>query len=174
MLSLHLAESSSELAVFYKNSTLASSSPSELGSEMVDTLLSYELNYNHMATFWQIYVLKDDETPLAVCGLYSMRTDIKDLWFGWLGVLPEHRCNGYGRLIAQSMIARAFSVGAENVLVYCDKSRTSFYQQLGFKLVTDEHAINRYMIDANGSEEFSSDTWNGDILEYDHLKVFAV
>ena len=63
------------------------------------------------------------------------RLIIKDGEFliGRIAVLPSARGNRYGDLIVRMLLARAFDIGAEEVVVHSQPQVESFYKTIGFE-----------------------------------------
>ena len=76
--------------------------------------------------YWNVSLVwdKKDDTLVGGCGLYSLaearEPQLDELWLGWLGVISEHRCKGYGSAILAQLEASAKSVGCKKLLAYID------------------------------------------------------
>ncbi len=90
---------------------------------------------------WEVYLFSTKENPdevIGICGLYSLVPhDTKELWLGWLGVVPTHRNQGYGKEVMSHLYVEAKKVGCEQLMSYVDKEGKplSFYGREGFEVI---------------------------------------
>src|SRR5579859_7715253 len=72
--------------------------------------------------FWQVWLIRDlHGNTIGLSGLYSLDDSTKNLWLGWLGVLPEYRNKGIGERILASLEDFAIMSGCKNIWTYVDK-----------------------------------------------------
>lgn len=85
--------------------------------------------------FWEVWLVKNDNKTIGICGLYSLEAGTKNLWLGWLGILSKYRNNGIGKELMQFLYAEANKVGCKHMYSYVDyKGKPlSFYHREGFK-----------------------------------------
>lgn len=60
-------------------------------------------------------------------------TDESGCKIGKIAVLPEHRADGYGRLLVEELLKFAAEKGACDVVVGAQKQAVGFYKKLGFE-----------------------------------------
>lgn len=88
---------------------------------------------------WEVWLVKIGDKPIGVCGLYALSgsTDTKELWLGWLGIIPELRNLKLGNQIMEHLYSFAKSVDCERILSYVDKEGKplNFYYKQGFKVI---------------------------------------
>jgi len=58
---------------------------------------------------------------------------------GRITVVKEHRGKGYGRLVTQELINKAFAIGATEIAIHAQSYLVDFYAGLGFKICSDEY-----------------------------------
>jgi len=85
--------------------------------------------------FWEVWLIKNDKKEtIGVCGLYSLDFDTKELWLGWLGILPQHRNKGEGKEVMKFLCSIAKEAGCKKINSYVNKEGKplSFYYREGF------------------------------------------
>lgn len=87
--------------------------------------------------FWQIWLIKDDDEVVGICGLYSMRPDTEELWLGWFGVIPSRRKEGIGIKALDFLSNKAKGLNCKKILSYVNKDGVPlpFYEKYGFKVI---------------------------------------
>jgi GNAT superfamily N-acetyltransferase len=91
--------------------------------------------------YWEVYLYSTKEKPddiIGICGLYSLEPhDTKELWLGWLGIIPTMRNKGYGKEVMQYLYDIAKSVGCKEIMSYVDKDGKplTFYKREGFEVL---------------------------------------
>ena len=88
---------------------------------------------------WEVWLIKLGNKQVGVCGLYTLNgaTDTKELWLGWLGIVPELRNLKLGTQVMEHLYAFAKSVGCERIYSYVDKDGRplNFYKREGFEII---------------------------------------
>lgn len=88
---------------------------------------------------WEVWLIKLGNKPIGVCGLYTLHgaTDTKELWLGWLGIIPELRNMKLGTQVMEHLYTFARSVGCERIYSYVDKGGKplNFYKREGFEII---------------------------------------
>ncbi len=88
---------------------------------------------------WEVWLVKSGRKPIGICGLYTLQgaVDTKELWLGWLGIIPELRNAGLGKIVMQHLYKSAKSYGCEKLFSYVDKAGTAlpFYEREGFEVI---------------------------------------
>ena len=46
-------------------------------------------NTVHIDKHWEVYLVKQLDKAIGVCGLYSLDATNENLWLGWFGIIPE-------------------------------------------------------------------------------------
>lgn len=110
--------------------------------------------------FWEVWYIVIDDTAVGICGLYTLPPhNTKELWLGWLGLIPEYRNKGLGKDILEFLDIEAKKVNCEVLRSYVDKEgkALSFYNKNGFKVVGNVqeflHANNLTHIDGENFED---------------------
>ena len=88
--------------------------------------------------FWEVWIAKENDKTLAICGLYSITPfDVSTLWLGWFGVLPELRNSNIGSEILNQLKEKAKEVGATKLMSYVDEDGKplNFYKRHGFNVI---------------------------------------
>lgn len=87
--------------------------------------------------FWRVHLITSDDNVVGLCGLYSLRDNVDDLWLAWFGIIPEFRNNGIGAEALRLMKQEAYDVGCKRLMSYVDKEGKPlpFYYRNGFKLI---------------------------------------
>lgn len=87
--------------------------------------------------FWEVWIVKKDKETIGICGLYSLDFDTKELWLGWLGILPQHRNNGIGKEVLEFLYSEAKKVKCKRINSYVDQEGKplSFYYRNDFKRI---------------------------------------
>lgn len=88
--------------------------------------------------YWQVWLLYHGDTPIGICGLYSLNDSTEELWLGWLGIIPEYRNKGvWGLMILNQLKFKARKVGCKRLFSYVEKGGRplNFYYKHGFKKV---------------------------------------
>lgn len=108
--------------------------------------------------FWEIWLVMIDDKPIGVCGLYTLTgaKDTKELWLGWLGIIPEFRNLKLGGQIMEHLYIEAKKVGCERIYSYVDKEGKplSFYKREGFEILgtVDEYCANNSIDNIDGED----------------------
>lgn len=82
------------------------------------------------------FVLMDGETPIGM-GVFSKKNDVgveKSPWLFGLWVEPEHRGNGYGRLLTIARVEHARNLGHTKVYLDTDNAQ-KYHERFGWKHV---------------------------------------
>jgi len=84
--------------------------------------------------FWEVWLIRQDNNTIGICGLYSLDDKIDTLWLGWFGIIPEFRNGGLGVECINFLKDTARSVGASKIMSYVgsDGKPLSFYYRNGF------------------------------------------
>jgi len=85
--------------------------------------------------YWQVYLIKQKNKVIGICGLYSQSSSTKELWLGWFGIIPSHRNKNIGQLALEWMMDNAKSIGCKKLMSYVDEDGKPlpFYYRNGFK-----------------------------------------
>ena len=67
------------------------------------------------------WLVKKNGKYVGICGLYAYKSDPKDAWLGWFGVLESERKKGYGTQILSHIMQLAKELGYENFRLYTDE-----------------------------------------------------
>lgn len=113
---------------------------------------------------WQVYLIKNDEETVGICGLYSLdQKTIEELWLGWFGILPDMRNKGLGSEVLKQLEIEAIKMGANYIYSYVDQEGKplDFYYKNGFERIG---TVNQYIESTN----FKFDKENFESLE-DHV-----
>lgn len=90
--------------------------------------------------YWQIWLLKHDGKIIGICGLYTIHPhDTKNLWLGWLGILPEYRNKNITKqYIMPHLYDTARSINCKFIMSYVDSEGRplNFYYREGFKVIS--------------------------------------
>ena len=88
---------------------------------------------------WELWLVKLGNKTIGICGLYTLKdaVDTKELWLGWLGIIPELRNMNFGSQIMNHLYINAKNVGCERLLSYVDKDGKplNFYKKEGFEII---------------------------------------
>lgn len=88
---------------------------------------------------WEVWLVKLGDSSIGICGLYTLSgaVNTKELWLGWLGLIPEYRNLKLGSQIMEHLYLFAKNVGCEKIFSYVDKEGKplNFYKKEGFSLV---------------------------------------
>lgn len=88
---------------------------------------------------WEVWLVKIGNKPIGVCGLYTLKgaTDTKELWLGWLGIIPELRNLGLGKQIMKHLYDSGKNFGCTKIFSYVDKDGLPlpFYKREGFEVI---------------------------------------
>jgi GNAT superfamily N-acetyltransferase len=134
----------------------------DLGSLMRETFSEW-CNGVRDGRFWEAWLMvedgMEDKDAIGLCGLYSLSGDNKDrkeLWLGWLGVVPSTRGIGVGTNVLDKLKYMAVINGCTDLLVYVDrwKGPVGWYNRNGFKVVSTvgEYLKNNIMVDESEFE----------------------
>lgn len=87
--------------------------------------------------FWQVWLITSNNTPIGICGLYSLNNSTEELWLGWLGIVPEYRNKGLGVNVMNFLYSQARGLNCKRILSYVDKKGKplSFYKREGFQII---------------------------------------
>lgn len=85
--------------------------------------------------YWQVYLIKDNDVVVGICGLYGLNgVSVDELWLGWFGIVPDARNQGIGQIALDWMKQQAYSIGCKTLRTYVDVAGgpESFYLRNGF------------------------------------------
>ncbi len=91
------------------------------------------------ARYWQVWVIKDRDRIIGVCGLYSLNKKTDELWLGWFGIIPEFRNMSIGSVVLGLMIEHARKVGCKTLYSYVGEKNHKayrFYKRENFRRVS--------------------------------------
>lgn len=111
----------------------------DFGTAFVYTLLQWcdLANDDEEENFWELWLVKNDNDVIGICGLYSLGTNIDILWLGWLGLIPTERNKGLGKLIMNHLYDESKKVGCKEIYSYVDEAGQplNFYKREGFEIL---------------------------------------
>ncbi|MCL2574519.1 MAG: GNAT family N-acetyltransferase [Defluviitaleaceae bacterium] len=58
---------------------------------------------------------------------------------GRVAVLKEHRGKGYGRVVMNDLINRAYRLGAKEIEIHAQSYLVNFYSSFGFEICSEEY-----------------------------------
>ncbi len=102
-----------------------------------------DASYNYMEAIEKIpyrkelecWIVYNKETPIGVCGIYSLLEYPEDAWVSWFGILKEYRGHKYGFKILKMFEDEAIKRGYKNMHLYTDKisnkTAIKLYQNFG-------------------------------------------
>jgi ribosomal protein S18 acetylase RimI-like enzyme len=111
--------------------------------------------------YWNVWVIKDSDETVGICGLYSINETNEELWLGWLGMLESCRSRGIGEVTMRHLEAMAKEVGCQRIYSYVEKNNEKgmkFYYRNGFTRLSDAaeywraNNIPQHIIDIDFSE----------------------
>ena len=85
--------------------------------------------------FWELYLIEFNGVVVGICGLYTISPhNKKEMWLGWLGLIPELRNQQLGNQILDFLYGIANLNGCEIIRTYVDKDLApiNFYLRAGF------------------------------------------
>lgn len=87
--------------------------------------------------YWNIWLVEKDNEIIGICGLYSHDRSTKNLWLGWLGIIPKYRNLKLGSSIMKHLYKECKKVKCENLYSYVDKDGRplNFYFKENFKII---------------------------------------
>ena len=80
-------------------------------------------------------MLFDDNKAVATARAVKTEDGFK---IGRIAVLKDYRGKGYGDLIVRAVIEKAFSYGADYVLVDSQNHAVPFYEKIGFSVIGEQ------------------------------------
>lgn len=88
----------------------------------------------HEYTFLKRKVIKLNNKPIAICGVYQLKTHPRHV-FGvcWFGIKKKYQKNGLGTKLLKWVIAESKKHKKKYLIVWLTKNAFSFYRQFGFK-----------------------------------------
>ncbi len=104
----------------------------EQGVEPALEFDSYDENFD------TVYCLLTDDIPCATGRLIKTEGGYK---IGRIATLKEKRKKGCGAAVVNALCEKAFSCGAECVILEAQLHAIPFYEKLGFKVASDEVII---------------------------------
>ncbi len=120
----------------------------DFGAAFCQTILEWcKLMDDAYDNFWEVWLVKDKNKTIGICGLYSLNGENTDeLWLGWLGLVPEYRNKNIGKTIMQHLYKQANDVGCKKIFSYVDKEGKplSFYKREGFEIIG---TVGQYLYD---------------------------
>ena len=110
---------------------------SDFGSHLCHTILCWcglMKSSKSFYQFWQVWIVKQDDKTIGICGLYSLDDKVDTLWLGWFGILPELRNQRLGENVINYLKDTSIEVGASKLMSYVDQDGKPlpFYQRNGF------------------------------------------
>ena len=109
---------------------------SDFGSPFIETIEYWCENRenNYTGKFWQLWIIYQDDILVGVCGLYSLKETIDELWLGWFGILPEYRNMNIGSEVLTEIKRKSIGFGSKRIYSYVDKEGRPlpFYYRNGF------------------------------------------
>jgi len=114
--------------------------------------------------FWEVWLIKEDNNVIGICGLYSLNPDNTDeLWLGWLGLIPNKRNSGLGKKIMSHLYKESYFVGCKSIYSYVDEEGKplTFYKREGFEVLgtVREFLKNNNLSYIDGDDFESPDDW---------------
>lgn len=86
--------------------------------------------------FWQVYIVKLDEEPIGVMGLYQcIDSPSSVVWVGWFGLRPNFRREGWGSIMMEQLKSYAQEFGFQELWVFTNYDNLpaiSFYEKSAF------------------------------------------
>lgn len=89
-------------------------------------------SYDHIADFALLF---DNDKAVATARAVKTEDGFK---IGRIAVLKDYRGKGYGDLIVRAVIEKAFSYGADYVLVDSQNHAVPFYEKIGFSVIGEQ------------------------------------
>ena len=88
-------------------------------------------------SFWEVWIVKQNNKTIAICGLYSLDNNIDTLWLGWFGIIPEFRHQKLGNEVIEYLKETAKNIGAIRIMSYVDSNGKplTFYKRNGFTVI---------------------------------------
>jgi GNAT superfamily N-acetyltransferase len=122
-----------------KFKTLISGLYKDFGEPFSDTIELWLSEGPDDYEFWEVYLIYLNGKIIGLCGLYSQyeKSDKKELWLGWFGILKKHRSSGIGAKVLKLLEARAREFGCSVLISYVNREGKplNFYYSNGFKRV---------------------------------------
>lgn len=115
----------------------------DFGSDFALTLLSWcELldepaGKENPGFLWKMWAVQMNDSTIGVCGLYAIEDRTDELWLGWLGILPDLRNKGVGRMLMKKLYSEAKGIGCKTLMAYVGShgAPLNFYNREGFAVV---------------------------------------
>lgn len=87
--------------------------------------------------FWEVWIIKQNNNTIGICGLYSLNNKVDTLWLGWLGILPALRNQKLGCYVLDFLKETAIKIGATKIMSYVDSNGKPlpFYIRNKFKVI---------------------------------------
>lgn len=126
----------SKLLKDYK--TLITKLTPDFGDEFKNTIITWCTNDYSETCFWEIWIIKENNNTIGICGLYSQHDNTtKELWLGWLGIIPKYRNSGLGKDVMKFLYKQAKKVKCKTIYSYVDKDGKplNFYYREGFNVI---------------------------------------
>ena len=108
--------------------------------------------------YWEVWIVKNGDDTIGICGLYSLVHTKKEFWLGWLALIPSKRSSNIGPIIMEHLYKTAKDNGIHTILSYVDKDGKplNFYKREGFEIIG---TVKEYL------EQNSLDQIDGDNFE---------
>ena len=115
----------------------------DFGSHMCHTILCWcklmkvgQQPKDSYHTIWEVWIIKQDDNTIGICGLYSLNKNVEELWLGWFGIIPEFRFQKLGNEVIDYLKETAINMGATKLMSYVgsEGKPLTFYQRNGFEI----------------------------------------
>ena len=109
--------------------------PAENGSQdLIDSMNSAPPSHQFLQRHW---LVRENNQPVGIVGLYAYKDYPEDAWLGWYGILEVFRGKGYGRKIFNFAKEQALLLNFKNLRLYTDEEdnfiATKLYEKLGME-----------------------------------------
>ena len=127
----------------------------ENGSQdLIDSMNSAPPSHQFLQRHW---LVRENNQPVGIVGLYAYKDYPEDAWLGWYGILEVFRGKGYGRKIFNFAKEQALLLNFKNLRLYTDEEdnfiATKLYEKLGmekeFYILNDGRKNNKNFANIN-------------------------